>query len=93
MTIAFCDDNIITERDSSKGGWKDLLNWLIEARKERGMTQLDLATALGMAQSTIACYESGARKPSVSTAKYIASFFEKPWTLFFDEGDDISIAK
>lgn len=42
-------------------------------RKSRGMTQRDLAKALGVVPSTIAQYETGARKPDIVTLKKIAA--------------------
>lgn len=42
-------------------------------RKSRGMTQRDLAKALGVVPSTIAQYETGARKPDIVTLKKLAT--------------------
>lgn len=44
-------------------------------RKERNMTQVDLAKALGLDKSSIAKYESAGIIPSVETLQKIAAFF------------------
>lgn len=42
-----------------------LQSLLVEARKDRGMTQADLAAALGKPQSFVAKYENGERRIDV----------------------------
>ena len=42
-------------------------------RKSRDMTQRDLAKALGVVPSTIAQYETGARKPDIIMLKKLAA--------------------
>ena len=42
-------------------------------RKIQKMTQRELALAVGSAQSTVAQYESGARKPDIVTLKKLAA--------------------
>ena len=44
-------------------------------RREFGITQKQLAEKVGLAVSTIAMYETGDRRPSISTAKRIADYF------------------
>lgn len=41
-------------------------------RIQRGVTQAELATKIGVAKSTYSMYESGSREPSVETIKKIA---------------------
>lgn len=48
---------------------------LAELRKAAGLTQKELAEALGLSQSTIAMYETGERKPLYENHKKIAEFF------------------
>lgn len=43
------------------------------ARKAAGMTQQQLADALGIAQQSVARWETGEREPRVSTLKRIAA--------------------
>jgi transcriptional regulator with XRE-family HTH domain len=44
-------------------------------REERGLTQGELAAALGMGQSAVANYERGSRFPDERTLKQMAAFF------------------
>ena len=37
---------------------------LKQLRKEKGMTQIDLAKAIGVSNGTVAMWETGRRKPS-----------------------------
>lgn len=48
---------------------------LRELRVERGMTQPDLATLLGLARSTISQYETGIRQPDIDTLKRMSDIF------------------
>lgn len=49
---------------------------LIDARKSKGMTQKDLAKALGTTQSSIARLESGNNLPGLDLLKRIADVYE-----------------
>ena len=44
-------------------------------RKEKNISQEDLAKALGLSRSTIAGYETNKRKPDINTIHKIADFF------------------
>lgn len=44
-------------------------------RKERGLTQQELADRLGTTKSTISMYERGERRPSFEIAEAITDFF------------------
>lgn len=46
------------------------------ARKQTGLTQRDITKELGIAQSTIARYESGDREPDLETLGTLADFYE-----------------
>lgn len=46
-----------------------------ELRKSRGMTQEELAKALGVSRSTIGMYEQGKREPDFETEEKIADYF------------------
>lgn len=48
---------------------------LSRLREQRNLSQRQLATELGIAPSSIAMYETGARTPSLKNAKQIASYF------------------
>lgn len=55
-------------------------------RKEKGLTQAELAARVGIAQRTVAAYECGERRPSVDVAKKMAKELDIPWTTYFEEG-------
>lgn len=48
---------------------------LRELRKERGLTQAELAKLLSIGESTISFYESGKRQPDYETLIRLADFF------------------
>lgn len=57
-------------------------------RKERGMTQKDLAEALGLSLRTISNYETGGLRPRHdATYDALAALFHVPKTYFFTEED------
>lgn len=57
-------------------------------RISRGMTQDDLACETLLAQSTIAGYESGARRPSRTAAEALADAFNVPvWSIYYREDE------
>jgi Predicted transcriptional regulator len=49
---------------------------LRQLREQAGLTQAELAEKLGVRQSAVSMYESGAREPNLTTIKEIADFFE-----------------
>ena len=55
-------------------------------RKERGLTQQQLADALGMSQSVVAYYERRADNPSLELLQKLAAFYEVPVTQLVDDG-------
>ena len=48
---------------------------IAELRKEKGMTQEELARALNITRSALSLYEIGKREPDTDTIKKIAEFF------------------
>ena len=48
---------------------------LRELRRKNGCTQSDLATSLGVSQSTVGNWEAGIRQPNFSTLKRLAKIF------------------
>ena len=44
-----------------------------ELRKEKRLTQVELAKKLGLAQATIAMWETGGAVPTIATAKRVAA--------------------
>ena len=57
-------------------------------RKEHKLTQTELGQLCGVAQRTVAAYESGERRPSVEVARRIGATLGFPWTDFFEEIDE-----
>lgn len=55
-------------------------------RKEKGLTQAQLAALVGVAQITIRQYENGARKPSISQLQNIAEKLGVSISSFMDIG-------
>ena len=56
-------------------------------RKERGLTQVQLAKRLGITQGTFALYETGKRNPKIETVKKIAKALDVGWNVLCDEYD------
>lgn len=57
----------------------------IQAKREaKGMTQDELADALGVSKSTISLYESGGRKPTFDRMTQIAQLLDTPVSEFLD---------
>ena len=61
---------------------------LVEIRKDKHLTQEDVAQAAGITRVAYTNIENGKRHPSPKVAKRIASVLEIPWTVFFEEGED-----
>lgn len=59
------------------------MKWLVEIRGKR--SQQSVADEIGMSQSGYASIETGARMPSVPTAKRIAAVMGFDWTRFFED--------
>ena len=62
-----------------------------EARKSLGMTQYDLADALGINRATISKYESGQIEPSISQLKKIAAILKVSWYELYSESEQEQI--
>lgn len=58
---------------------------LKDKRIEKGMTQQEVAEAVGLTDVAISYIESGTRRPSVETAKRIAKVLNIDWTEFFND--------
>lgn len=54
-------------------------------RKERKLTQSELGQLCGVAQRTVAAYESGERRPSPEVARKIGEALGFSWTVFFED--------
>ncbi len=54
-------------------------------RKEHKLTQSELGQICGVAQRTVAAYESGERRPSPEVAKRIGAELGFNWTEFYED--------
>ena len=53
----------------------NIATWVIKERKQRLLSQEQLAKAIGVDRVTINYIEKGHRKPTIVTANKLASFF------------------
>jgi len=60
-------------------------HWLIQLRKERGLSQHQLASQIGISRSYYSEIEVGVKTPGGRTAKKIADFFGFDMSIFYDE--------
>ena len=61
-----------------------ILYWLRDIRNELGKSQEAVAEAAGIGQSGYSMIELGERRPSVETAKSIATELNFDWTRFYE---------
>ena len=54
----------------------NLHNVLKKLRKERGLTQTEVADALNISQKTYSHYENGTRKPDIEMLLDISNYFK-----------------
>lgn len=59
--------------------------WLLTARKKKGMSQSEIAEMCGIKAPSYCTIENGKNFPSIATAKKIAAVLNFPWTKFFEE--------
>lgn len=60
---------------------------MVQKRKEKKLTQAELAQLVGCSQRAIAGYELEERKPSVQMAQRIGAVLGIKWTDFFEESE------
>jgi putative transcriptional regulator len=63
-------------------------NRVRELRTLRGLSQADVAAALGVSRQTVISIESGRYLPSLPLAFRIARYFELPVDKMFDPDDE-----
>ena len=61
---------------------------LKQLRKEKGMTQIDLAKTLGVSSGTVAMWETGKRKPSFDMFDRLTALFDKRIDYILGASDD-----
>lgn len=63
-------------------------NEVREQRRQRGLSQSDLAARVSVSRQTIIAIESGKYSPSLPLAFRIARFFEQPVEAIFDPDEE-----
>ena len=63
-------------------------NLVREQRRQRGLSQAEVAAALGVSRQTVISIENGRYMPSLPLAFRIARFFELPVEKMFDPEDE-----
>jgi putative transcriptional regulator len=63
-------------------------NRVREQRTQRGMSQAEVAVALGVSRQTVISIESGRYLPSLPLAFRIARFFDVPVDKMFNPDDE-----
>ncbi len=58
---------------------------LAEIRKKKKMTQVMLATEVGVTQRAISAYENGVRRPKPEVAQRLGEVLGFDWTRFYKE--------
>jgi putative transcriptional regulator len=63
-------------------------NQIREQRRQQGLSQAELASALGVSRQTVISIESGRYLPSLPLAFTIARFFDMTVDKMFDPDDE-----
>jgi putative transcriptional regulator len=63
-------------------------NEVREQRRQRALSQAELALAIGVSRQTIIAIESGRYSPSLPLAFRIARFFDQPVEKLFDPEEE-----
>ncbi len=66
---------------------------LKELRKEKNMTQVQLAEALGVSKGTVAMWEIGKREPNYETLNALSDVFDRRIDYILGYSEDASSAK
>ena len=66
----------------------NVMNVLIECRKEKDVTQAELAKALGLKPTTIASWEQGKSLPNIQTLYRLAAYYHKTIGYMYGEKDN-----
>ena len=60
-------------------------NILVECRKEKGVTQRELAEAIGSKETTVASWEQGKSLPNIQTLYRLSKYYNKTIGYMFGE--------
>lgn len=64
----------------------NVMEVLIECRKNKGITQADLAEQLGLKPTTVASWEQGKSLPNIQTLYRLAQYYHKTIGYMYGEG-------
>lgn len=64
------------------------MNWLKQIRMQKKQTQEEISIKTGLSRASYSNIEIGVRRPSVKTAKKIASVLGFDWTRFYEDQDE-----
>ena len=65
-----------------------VMNVLVECRKEKDITQAELAKVLGLKPTTIASWEQGKSLPNIQTLYRLAAYYNKTIGYMYGEKDN-----
>ncbi len=68
-----------------------VMNILIECRKEKGISQKELAKILDSKETTVASWEQGKSLPSIDMLYRLAKYYNKTMDYMYGESDDSHI--
>ena len=71
------------------GNKEDMGERIRAARLSHGMTQADLAEAVGVKKSTVGMWENGLREPNIDTLEALADVFNVPMRYFVEKDVDV----
>ena len=63
---------------------------LKQLRKEKGMTQIELAKTIGVSNGTVAMWETGNRRPSFELLERLSDVFDRRLDYILGASDDLS---
>lgn len=66
----------------------NVMNALIECRREKDITQAELAKALNLKPTTIASWEQGKSLPNIQTLYRLASYYKKTIGYMYGEREN-----
>ena len=70
----------------------NVMEVLIECRKEKGVTQAQLADVLGLKPTTVSSWEQGKSLPNIQTLYRLAQYYHKTIGYMYGEGKDNGIS-
>lgn len=63
----------------------NVMEILVECRKEKGITQKELAEAIGSKETTVASWEQGKSLPNIQTLYRLSKYYHKTIGYMFGE--------